>query len=371
MRSTALRPEATPTVSTAYLREVVNAMELDGALVEAALVAAGIAPDLIERPAARITELQLATLYRWLAVRCDDEMLRLFSRPLRPGSLKFTCLGLLEARDLRTALHRWSVILRLLQDDFRLDVDRADAEAWIAIVEEPHRPPCKPVALDLMLKLIHGVASWLIDRRIPLLGVDFSFAAPAAGATDFAALYPGPVAYDMPRCALRLASSYLDQPIRRSRSDIPAFLRRAPEDWLFVPFSEPRLEQRLRAHVASRLPLPSTAQGAACALHLSVRTLHRRLAQEGTSLQRVKDQLRRDVAIQRLTGSQEAIAAIAAQLGFDGPASFHRAFKGWTGSTPGAYRSVSALDRRSKASSGEAGAAPITSSDARSAHRAP
>jgi AraC-like DNA-binding protein len=103
-----------------------------------------------------------------------------------------------------------------------------------------------------------------------------------------------------------------------------------------------QIVHRVRGHLASKLPSASTGEGAAAALHLSVRTLHRRLAQEGTSLQQVKDQLRRGVAIQRLTGSQDSIAAIAAQLGFDGPASFHRAFKAWTGSTPGAYRTVSA-----------------------------
>lgn len=329
-------PDTTQTVSIAYLREVLAAMEVDDAAVAEALRHAGIAPELLDRPAARLTEQQFASLYRFLAIRCDDEMPRLFSRPLRPGALKFTCLALLEARDLYTALHRWSMVLRLLQDDVRLEVSKGPGMGSIALAEQPGRP-CKPVALDLLLKLVHGVSSWLIDRRIPLVRVDLSFPRPSAAA-DWDTLYPGPVAYGMPRCTLHLEPGYLQQPVRRARSDLRGFLRRAPEDWLFVPFKEPRLEHRLREYVATRLPAPVTGEGAAAALHLSVRTLHRRLAAEGSSLQRVKDQLRRDLAIQRLTGSQDAIAAIAAQLGFDGPASFHRAFKAWTGSTPGTYR---------------------------------
>jgi AraC-like DNA-binding protein len=325
------------TVSSAYVRAAMEAMEIDDEMALLALQEAGIAPDLLSHPSARVTERQFAMLYRALAVRCDDEMPRMFSRPLRPGALKFTCLSLLEARNLYTAMHRWSVFHRLLHEDFRLDVSREGSRAILALEEPASRPPNKPLALELMLKLVHGVASWLIDRRIQLLGVDFSFA-PPPWAAEYDTLYPGPVSYGMRRSALHMDASYMDQPIRRTRSELPAFLSRAPEDWLFVPFKEARLEHRLREYAAARLPQSITGEDAAQALHLSVRTLHRRLAAEGTSLQSVKDQLRRDLAIQRLTGSQDAIAAIAAQLGFDGPASFHRAFKAWTGSTPGMYR---------------------------------
>jgi AraC-like DNA-binding protein len=48
--------------------------------------------------------------------------------------------------------------------------------------------------------------------------------------------------------------------------------------------------------------------------------------------------VRRDIAIQRLTRSDDAIAAIAYDVGFDNPTAFHRAFRHWTGSTPNAYR---------------------------------
>ncbi len=333
-------PRDLRTLSAAYVAEVLAAMEIEPAPLRDALAESGLGSGWLAQPSARVTEQQFGVLYRRLAVCCDDEMPHLFSRPLRPGALKFTCLSLLEARDLQTALHRWTMVLRLLQDDFRLEVSRDAGRGCIAIVEEPGRRPCKPVALDLMLKLIHGVASWLIDRRIPLERVDFSFPAPAS-AVEYDLLYPGPVSYGEARSALHVDADYFDHPIRRGRADLRPFLLRAPQDWLFVPFREPRLEQRVREYMASRLPAPTTGETAARAFHLSMRTLHRRLANEGTSLQQVKDRLRRDLAIHRLSATQEDIAAIAAQLGFDGPASFHRAFKAWTGTTPGVYRSRS------------------------------
>jgi AraC-like DNA-binding protein len=73
-------------------------------------------------------------------------------------------------------------------------------------------------------------------------------------------------------------------------------------------------------------------------MHTSVRNLSRKLRNEGTSFQAIKDELRRDVAIQLLTKTDKPIAVIGADLGFDSPTTFHRAFKAWTGSTPGAYR---------------------------------
>ena len=326
-----------PTVSMHYVQAVCMAMEVPPATFAGLLEQVGIAPGLLHQSGARVTEEQFAALYRLVVGWADDEMPRLFSRPLRPGALKFTCLSLLDARSLAVALHRWSHVLHLLQDDFRLVLDAAQPISRVALVQAPGARPCKPVALDLMLKLIHGVASWLVARRIPLIRVDFSFARPSF-AGEYQSLYPGPVRFDQPQTAMHLEGSYLQMPVRRTKAELNEFLRRAPEDWLFVSFKDELLSQRLRDHLAQQLPQALTAEEAAAALHVSTRTLHRRLGDEGTSFQRVKDELRRDIAVQKLTRTHEPMAAIAAELGFDSTASFHRAFKGWTGDTPGVYR---------------------------------
>ncbi|MCY1462508.1 Helix-turn-helix domain protein [compost metagenome] len=48
--------------------------------------------------------------------------------------------------------------------------------------------------------------------------------------------------------------------------------------------------------------------------------------------------MRRAVAFEQLRGSQASIGDIAEQLGFQEPSAFHRAFKKWTGESPGRYR---------------------------------
>ena len=52
----------------------------------------------------------------------------------------------------------------------------------------------------------------------------------------------------------------------------------------------------------------------------------------------MKDQLRRDLAIDRLCNSTMSVADIAALVGFHETSAFHRAFKKWNGVQPGEYR---------------------------------
>lgn len=331
---------APSTVSMGYLAALLKAARVTPAHAEQLLRPLGLPDD----PAAPVSELQFSTVYRSLAVALDDEMLRLFSRPFRTGSLKFTCLALMDAKNLMVALHRWSCVSRLVQDDFHLDLQSDGVTARITLVQAPGASTSPPFAIDLMLKVIHGVASWLAGHRLPLVRTDFTFERPP-WAADHERLYPGPVFYQQPQAALVLDATALQQPIRRAKPELDTFLAHAPADWVFAPSREPRLALRLRDYLATRLPLPATADGAAEALGLSTRTLHRHLADEGTTFQRVKDEFRRDRALQLLTRSQAPINAISEELGFDSTASFHRAFRGWTGETPGAFRGAGTASR--------------------------
>ncbi|AXI02194.1 AraC family transcriptional regulator [Aquirhabdus parva] len=98
-----------------------------------------------------------------------------------------------------------------------------------------------------------------------------------------------------------------------------------------------RISELLKAYVATEMP---TLKEVAEQLHLSPKTLHRRLTDEGSSYQKVKDDLRRDMAIDLLGVQQLTIVDIAEQVGFSDTCTFHRAFKKWTGVTPGVYRQI-------------------------------
>ena len=76
----------------------------------------------------------------------------------------------------------------------------------------------------------------------------------------------------------------------------------------------------------------------AARLGMSERTVQRRLSSEGTSMQALLDEARREISLRRLAESKQSIAEISFLLGFAEVRAFHRAFKRWTGSTPAVYR---------------------------------
>jgi AraC-like DNA-binding protein len=81
-----------------------------------------------------------------------------------------------------------------------------------------------------------------------------------------------------------------------------------------------------------------TVEQVAAELALSARSLHRQLAAEGTSYQRLLDSVRCDEAIRQTLEDQRPFKAIAAAVGFADPRAFRRAFKRWTGTTPHEFR---------------------------------
>jgi AraC-like DNA-binding protein len=128
--------------------------------------------------------------------------------------------------------------------------------------------------------------------------------------------------------------------------------RAAPEaDARLFATVEPLAEAALRAQppahdfaveVATRiraaLPDGAHVDAVAAALHMSARTLQRRLGELGTQFSEVLDGVRADEAKRALTTTAAPLAEIAWNLGFADLASFSRAFKRWTGQPPGTHR---------------------------------
>jgi AraC-like DNA-binding protein len=88
---------------------------------------------------------------------------------------------------------------------------------------------------------------------------------------------------------------------------------------------------------SSEPPLPDLG-AAAARLHMSERTLNRRLQREGTSFRQIRGAILGSWARQHLRETDHSVEAIAAELGYQDAANFRRAFRNSEGCSPGEYR---------------------------------
>jgi len=74
--------------------------------------------------------------------------------------------------------------------------------------------------------------------------------------------------------------------------------------------------------------------------NVSVRTLQRKLKDEGASYVQIAEEVRKSLAVHYMQNSNSSIKEISTILGYAEPSAFVRAFKKWTGKTPTEYRTA-------------------------------
>lgn len=287
-------------------------------------------------PFGRVTLDQIVCLYQLAAVETGDEMMGLWSRPIRPRALQHLLTSVREATSLSSALYRFSTFWNLLLDDYQFDLVETDTALVLMLLPQgdvdTHR-----FGHMLILKLAHGLMSWLARYEVPIQTVDFAFERPAFE-EDYAVIFPAPVNFGKPATSLSFDLDVLGPVQIRSEAELGHFLRNAPRDWIFTRSSEHTQSLRVRAYLSQTGWDHANLTEAARAMHMTPRTLIRRLEAGGTSFQSIKDALRRDIAIRHLQRGHYSVEAIAQNVGFSSAASFHKAFQRWTGNAPGSYR---------------------------------
>jgi AraC-like DNA-binding protein len=329
-------PAVTP---MAFVRCIVLAFERRGMDPAPTLAAAQITPAELCDPLARITALQMETVSAAAMQALDDEALGWFGRRLPWGSYGMLCRASTGAATLGLALKRWCRHHRLLTEDVLLGLEmvqgRGEDAARLSISEHRALGELREFCLVTLLRYVHGYACWAVDSRIPLLEATFPFPAPAH-ADAYAHMFPGPVRFEAGPAGFSFDARYLDLPLRRDEAALNGMLKRA----LPLTVRQYRRDRLLAQRVRERLRQQpgANADEVARALFLSTRSLHRQLQEEATSLQALKDAVRRDIAVELLLRSSRPVKQIALAAGFDNEKSFTRAFKGWTGESPAALR---------------------------------
>lgn len=323
------------TVPIHHVEQALQGAVRRGLPTEPLLLRAGIPPALLEAPLARVSQAQYGALLRVLRVRLHDEFWGLLEKPLPLGSFAQCCRLLVQAPTLGDAVRTG---FRYFHGELDAFVPRLSVAGGMASMTIVPRAPGHDYAQRAFLFFSFGLASWLAARRIPLAGVEYRCAAPAhAGEVD--RLFQAKVAFDRERYRLWFDARWLDLPQVQNTQSLREFLQQAPANLLVKYRDRTSVTDRIRRLLRSRLhgELPSLDE-VARTLAMTPQTLSRRLREEGQGFQALKDDLRRDTAIELLQRPDLTLLDIAAQLGFSEASTFHRAFKKWTGVAPGEYR---------------------------------
>ena len=327
----------------AFVRAIVAAYQRYGVDPAGALKLSGIEPSRASQPKARITAPQMETLSAHAMQELDDEGLGAFGRRLPWGSYGMLARASLTSADLGVALKRWCRHHGLITDDIVLRLATDGETATVSVDERrPLAPAHREFALVHVLRNIHGLACWYIDSRIPLRGATFPFAAPAhADAYQF--MFPGGAPeFNAANASIRFDARYLSLPLRRDEKALRLMLQRALPLTVLQYRRDRLLVQQVRQVLLSDPSQARTALAIADQLHISARTLHRQLKEEGATLQQIKDEVRFERARELLHRTRRPVKQVADAVGFRNEKSFIRAFSTWTGLTPAAYRSQNA-----------------------------
>ena len=349
-----VRPAPRATVASGFVTGMLAgvAERPDGERIVARLLDdTGVAPSVLLEPAERVPVVRYAELYNRLDARLDDEGFGLFAAPMRTGSFEFLCRGVVGAPTLAEALERAGRFLRLVLPDIAVEVVRPrTGPATLSLRLAPLSPlagraaadPARVFAFEWLLRLLHALACWLAGRGLALDEVRFPYPRPRH-ADDYALIYTerslfaGPSG-DTTTLRASLAANLLDLPVRRDDASLAVFLDGAPGKIALLYRRDREHVLRVRDLLKDALPDLPTAAAVARRLNVSERTLHRRLADEGTNYRAIREALRRDIALARLGKTTLPLSAIAAELGFAEPSAFYRSVVAWTGMSPSTYR---------------------------------
>ncbi|MBY4677482.1 AraC family transcriptional regulator [Marinobacterium arenosum] len=348
------------TVPTGYVRNLLSQAEAQGFDTGDLLERVGISPHEIEQKTEFPAD-KFGMLYQRVMYIAQDEYFGMLSGGKVPnGTFRIMCHAIIHCKTLEKAIYRASdfhEICRGAQVKPMLvrkgrfakvsfaPTDSAEIDFDQFLRNEP------PSRIRTSLSMWHHFVSWLLGTRLELKAAYFTFGRPD-DVDHYRMLFQSEVKFDQHDNAFVFPSRYLDYPIVQTEQSLRSFLKTAPYQLIAMVNDDKSLKAQVVALIGKDFSreLPG-AEEVATTLNLSVSTLRRRLLEEGTSYQKIKDECRREAALNYMNSVQLSINDVAGLMGFDEPSAFFRSFKKWTGLTPGEYRRSEAYRKQLEGSS--------------------
>jgi len=259
---------------------------------------------------------------------------------VKPTSYGVNGILLLACPTLGEALAQVLRFESLVHDLGRSSFARRGAAVEYGWVSHCGGHPAGEALTESVFAGIHTCAQWLAGRAIAGFTLEFMHRCDAATARAIEEASGARVRGGRAANRAVFPAQVLDWPIPQADQALLPLLSRHAQALLQARRPhEPAIAAQVRQCVLRRLGHEEVRLAdVAGELHLSTRTLQRRLAQAGLAFQALLDGTRHELARHYLEGSELPIARIAALLGYQEVPAFHHAFKHWQGVGPGQYR---------------------------------
>lgn len=330
--------KAPPSIAATSTLAMIRTAAARGIETDDLLQGAGLTREFLEDPDARIPGPTVLALWNALRERTADPALQLAA----PASLEFGAYRVIDylvaaSATVGEGVQRFARFFALIADAVVLDIHPDDA-GYCLCLAMADGGPVPPVYVDyifaaLVTRIRTGIRCALRVHRVELRQPE----PPATG--PYADLFRAPVCFGA--AADRLCFSGAEW-VSTMDSPDPVLARLLEEHARIlagrVPQATTGFTAEVQRAIASALPEGGSAENVARAMRISVRTLQRKLVETGTTFREVADTVRGRLAEQYLSDRKVSIAEVAFLLGFSDQTSFNRAFRRWTGESPGRWR---------------------------------
>ncbi len=327
-----------PTVATTSTLAMLRTVESRGFETVDLLAAAGLERAAVEDPDVRLPGPTVLMLWNALRERSGDPALQLSA----PTGLPFGAYRVIDylvdaSATVGEGVRRFARFFGLIADAVSLTVEERGDEHCLCLARaDGGEVPA--LYVDYVFAALVGRMRMRIRPELRVRRVDLRRAEPAETA-PYTECFRAPVRFAATNDCLSFDAAEWDAPLANADSALARLLeehaRMLSER---IPDAPNGFVAEARRALIAALPEEAQAAGVARALHVSLRTLQRRLVAAGTTFRDLSESARRGLAEAYLTDHRVSIAEVAFLLGFSDQTSFNRAFRRWSGVSPGGWR---------------------------------
>ncbi len=192
--------------------------------------------------------------------------------------------------------------------------------------------------VDSVLSIWTQFLQWLSGNSSLITCVDIEFDEPEYSAC-YEKYFDCPIRFSQPYNQIHIAASHLSEPLQYANPANFTFLSELCEQQLAQTQRGRSMKERVSEILANRLHgKPPSVNEVASLLSMPSWTLRRKLQEENITFQQILSETKRDLAALYLQDTELSLGELSYLLGFSSPEAFQRAFKRWTGLTPGEFR---------------------------------